>query len=86
MPECLLYAYADQKTRLEALRLRDQSMAAAFPHMGRDGARSWLDALAKASRRLSHAADAMFTLNGAPITLRGLRDRLGKALGSGFSS
>ena len=85
MPECLLFAYADQRPRLEALKLRDLTMVAAYPHMGKLGAQSWLDALRRASRRLSHAADALFSLNGAPITVRGLRDRLGKALGSGFS-
>lgn len=85
MPECLLWAYADQMPRLEAQRLRDQSMVAAFPHMTKMGAQNWLEGLRKAARRVSHAADSLFTMNGKPVTVRGLRDRLGKALGGGFS-
>lgn len=85
MPECLLFAYADQKPRLEALRLRDQSMAAAFPHMTKLGAENWLSGLRRAAQRISHAADSLFTLNGAPISVRGLRDRFSKAFGAGYS-
>ena len=62
------------------------SMVAAFPHMTKTGARGWLDGLRKTARQVSHAADALFTLNGQAISVRGLRDRLGKVLGRGFSS
>lgn len=86
MPECLLFAYAEQKQRIEAGRLRDLSMVAAFPHMTKSGARSWLDGLRKAGRQMSHAADSLFMFNGQAISVRGLRDRLGRALGRGFSS
>lgn len=84
MPECLLFAYAEHLPRLRAERLREAAMASAFPHMGKDGARDWLASVNKAARRISHAADSLFSLNGRPISVAGLRRRFAQAFGRGF--
>lgn len=85
MPECVLEAYAEHLPRLQAQQLRDLSFVAAFPHMGKSGAQNWLQGLRKAMRRVSSAADSLFSFNGQPITVSGLRKRLGSALGGGFA-
>lgn len=81
----MLFAYADQKHRLEARRLHDLSMVAAFPHMTKRGARQWVDALRRAGRAVIHAADTMFTLNGRAVSMRGLRQVFRRELGGGFA-
>lgn len=85
MPECLLFAYAEQKPRLEALRLRDMSMVAAYPHMTKQGAQGWIRALTRAAQRTAQAAATAFTLNGQPISTGRLRRRFAQVFGTGFT-
>ncbi len=82
MPECLLWAYVDRLPRLQAERLREQSFVSAFPHMGKQGARDWLAALAKTAAAVVKDG---FTWNGREVSAKGLRARLSNALGGGFS-
>lgn len=84
MPECLLFAYADQMPRLQAEQARDAAMVAVFPHMTKHSAREWLAGL---SRVIARAAESVtgVTWNGSPISMDGLRRRMRQAFGGGYS-
>lgn len=84
MPECLLWAYAEQKPRLEAEQARNAAMVAMFPNLKVQDRRDWLAALARTIARVTAEATGV-TWNGAAISVSGLRRRLSRALAGGYS-
>lgn len=85
MPECLLFAYADNMPRIRAERLRDAAQSALYPHLTKQGAKDWLRSINSMAQRVVSTATQGITFNGRPVTLKGLRRRLSQAMGGGFS-
>jgi hypothetical protein len=85
MPECLLLRYAEEMPRIRALWVLDASEAAAFPHMGK-AARAWRREWTQRARGALRRAQALFVVNGQPVTGAGLKAWAGRMLGRGFES
>lgn len=82
-----MLAYAEAMPRVDAQRMLDAAQAAAFPHRTKDNAASWLRDLGRviqaARQTVSDAAE--FRWNGRPVSLGGLKRRMARAFGRGFS-
>ncbi len=81
MPENLLMRYAGEMPRVRALNVLDLAQAAIYPHLTKIAAENWWH---RWTRRAAHRIqDALgtFTVNGVPVGVRGLKNKLKELFG-----
>ena len=84
----LFRRYVDELDGLLAEQQRAASLAAAYPHMTRQGARDYWRSLTQAVQATARQADraTLFSWNGAPVSIKGLRQKLGEVIGGGLAA
>lgn len=81
-------ALSNEIPRIQAERALAMASAATYPHMGKDGARRWWDAMVRRTQRVvrgtAERARQLFTFGGKAVTPSQLKNRLASGLGAGF--